>query len=211
MQLAFGIPGTFIVIYSILKTYGNSKFQKLNISSGEVEMAPDVDSSILNKHLDEILYFFEATHYNVVIFEDLDRFEQPDIFTKLREMNILVNNSLQIKRKILFIYALKDNIFRDGNRTKFFDLIIPVIPIINSVNSGDLLIREIKTRKLPVSVPDQFLRTVCLYIDDMRVLISVVNEFLLYRELFAKLSIRETSLFAIILYKNIDPAGFADL
>lgn len=108
-------------------------------------------SSIFDKYLDEILYFFEASKYNVVIFEDLDRFDIIDIFEKLRELNELINNSEQIDRRVVFIYAIKDDIFGDvdsdkltKDRTKFFDFIIPVIPIINASNSGDLLKKENK-------------------------------------------------------------------
>lgn len=34
---------------------------------------------MLNQHLEEILYFFERTNFNVVIIEDVDRFNSTDI------------------------------------------------------------------------------------------------------------------------------------
>ena len=46
---------------------------------------------IFNRHLDEILYFFQATEYDVVIIEDLDRFGTSKVFLKLRELNFLLN------------------------------------------------------------------------------------------------------------------------
>ena len=57
-----------------------------------------------------------------------------EIFTKLRELNNLINGSKQINRKVVFLYAIKDDMFQDKERTKFFDFIIPVIPVINSSN-----------------------------------------------------------------------------
>lgn len=57
----------------------------------------------------------------------------------LRELNSLLNNYDKIHSKIVFVYAVKDDIFRDEDRTKFFDFIIPVVPIINSTNSGEVL------------------------------------------------------------------------
>lgn len=48
------------------------------------------DKSIFNKYLDEILYFFEVNNYNIVIFEDLDRFKNPEIFVKLTIMKKLI-------------------------------------------------------------------------------------------------------------------------
>lgn len=48
---------------------------------------------MLSEHLAEILYFFQETEYDVVIFEDLDRFENKKIFLKLRELNYILNKS----------------------------------------------------------------------------------------------------------------------
>ena len=44
------------------------------------------------------------------------------------------------------IYAVKDDIFKDEERTKFFDYIITVIPIINSSNSKDKLKSALKAK-----------------------------------------------------------------
>ena len=63
------------------------------------------ENSIFNKHLDEILYFFQVTKYNVVIIEDLDRFGTSDIFLKLRELNQLINESKIVGRNVVFVYA----------------------------------------------------------------------------------------------------------
>lgn len=75
----------------VFKSYSNSKLNKLNLKDGEIEVIEN--NSIFNKHLDEILYFFQVTDYNVVIIEDLDRFGTPNIFLKLRELNQLINES----------------------------------------------------------------------------------------------------------------------
>jgi len=66
-----------------------------------------------------------------VIFEDIDRFENTEIFVKLRELNNIINNSKQISRKVVFVYAIRDDMFIDKERTKFFYFIVPVIPYIN--------------------------------------------------------------------------------
>ena len=70
------------------------------------------DTSIFNRHLDEILYFFQATNYDVVFIEDLDRFGTSKIFLKLRELNFLLNASKAVERHIVFLYAVKDDIFQ---------------------------------------------------------------------------------------------------
>lgn len=57
----------------------------------------------------------------------------------MRELNTVINNYDNIKRKVVFVYAIKDDMFKDEDRTKFFDFIIPVIPYINATNSGEIL------------------------------------------------------------------------
>ena len=81
-----------------------------------------------------------------MVIEDLDRFDTPDIFLKLRELNFLLNNSAVVGRKIKFIYAVKDDMFKDSSRTKFFDYITTVIPVINPSNSKDKLKEELEKR-----------------------------------------------------------------
>lgn len=203
--------GSFIVVYKLLKAFTNMKLHKINLQNPEIEIDNNSDVSILNKHLDEILYFFEVTKYDVVVIEDLDRFKKPEIFTKLRELNALINNSEQIGRRIVFIYAIRDNMFKDENRTKFFDFMIPVIPIINSSNSVELLQKKIKTTELTNLLSESFISDIALYINDMRMLKNIYNEFMLYKNKLNKIDIDLNKLFAIILYKNIYPSDFAEL
>jgi len=200
--------GSFIA--KSIRVANNSKLNKLNVQSGEIEISKDIDSSILNKHLDEILYFFEVTKYNVVILEDLDRFNNTDIFTKLRELNILVNGSKQINRRVVFIYAIKDDMFHDKNRTKFFDFIIPVIPVINVSNSGDMLHRMLTKNTTVNSLSRDLIDAVSMYIDDMRLLKNICNEYAVYKEKLTH-KLQHDNLLAMIIYKNIFPSDFVDL
>ena len=112
------VGGAILLIYYLSRSFRNTKFNKLNFIKGEIEISELGDASVLNTYLDEILYFFEVNPFNVVIIEDLDRFQDPSIFTKLREINNLLNNSMQIHRKIVFIYAIKDEMFVERNRAK---------------------------------------------------------------------------------------------
>lgn len=191
------------------RVYNNSKVNKLNIQTGEVEIDQEVDQSILNKHIDEIIYFFEVTNYNVIMIEDLDRFNNIAIFSKLREINLLINNSEQINRTINFIYAVRDDIFKDSHRTKFFDFFIPVIPVSDPSNATDILTRNFE--KLDRKVPNEnFLSDVASFIPDMRFLNNVFNEYLLY-ESNIKANLSPEKRLAIILYKNLYPEDFISL
>ena len=120
--LLYVLTFLYFCIRGLIKSYSNSKLNKLNLKDGEIEIKEN--NSIFNKHLDEIIYFFQATKYNVVIIEDLDRYETTDIFLKLRELNLILNNAYStIGRKITFIYAIRDDMFKNTDRTKFFDYI----------------------------------------------------------------------------------------
>ncbi len=175
------ILGLVFMIYKSIRTLNSLRLNKLNIQSAEIGINEDVNKSILNHHLDEILYFFEVTSYNVVIIEDLDRFKQTEIFTKLREINLLVNNSKKIKKEIVFIYAVRDDMFKEENeRTKFFDFIIPVIPVINPSNSGQKLLEQKQINNYDIS--EDLIDSISLFIDDMRLLYNIMNEYYLYKQ-----------------------------
>ena len=83
-----------------------------------------------------------------MFFEDLDRLDNPKIFVHLRELNNLLNNDDAIKGKpIVFVYAVRDDIFSKEDRTKFFDFIIPIVPVINETNSGEILLQRLQEAK----------------------------------------------------------------
>lgn len=142
--------GIFFILYittdTILKQF---KLSKLSVGNIAIE-GNENSISYFNKYIDEILYYFEINKFNVVVIEDVDRFGTIKVFEHLKELNILLNNSKQINRKITFIYAIKEDIFskieegieehESELRTKFFELIIPVIPVIDGFNSRDYLI-----------------------------------------------------------------------
>lgn len=204
--------GIGLFVKSIVRLFINSKISKFNIK-GEIELGETIDKSVFNQHLEEILYFFERTEFNVVIIEDVDRFDNTDIFTKLREINILINYSNSINRKVTFIYAIKDEIFTDKNeRVKFFEFIIPVIPFINPSNAGEQLTKMINAAGLQAVLSSEFTQDVITFIDDidMRLLINIFHEYQLYRENLSK-DLEQDNLFAMIVYKNMFPEDFGHL
>lgn len=181
------IAGSFlivalIVLYFIISFFFKMRFIKFSFQKIEFGLDSVREESLLNRYIDEILYFFERTKYNVVVIEDLDRFKNTEIFIKLRELNTLLNQYEKIKRNIVFIYALKDEVFKDHSRTKFFEFIIPIIPVVNIQNSCDIFFRL--KEKYPDSVlkdlSDDFLQDLGLYIDDMRIVKNCINEFKIY-------------------------------
>lgn len=208
----------FLFIWKMLhkiyiKSYGVSLKM---ISLKDIEITPESaqEDSILNRHLDEIIYFFQSTKYDLVVIEDLDRFNNPDIFVTLREINSLINTNAGVKRQIRFLYALRDNMFKSTERTKFFEFIIPVIPIINSSNSIDKMIEQGERLSLDKRLDRQFLREVSRYLNDLRLIQNIFNEYAVYvknLETDEDNTLDPNKLLAILIYKNVLPSDFEEL
>lgn len=201
----------FFYFYKLVRFFWNLQISKFNFKKGEITLARQEKASILNEHLDEILYFFEVTSYDAVIFEDLDRFDTTEIFIKLRELNNLINNAKQIGRRVIFIYAIKDDMFIDKERSKFFDFIIPIIPYINPSNSEAKLKEKFKTQIETRQLDSHFLDDISLYIDDMRLLLNIYNEYMIYQYNLQSDSLNYNKLLALIVCKNFYPSEFAKL
>ena len=194
------IIGAIFVLYKIARILLGLSVKRLNFKSAEVELDSNNQKSILNHHIDEIIYFFDVTGCDVVILEDLDRFENQEIFTKLREINYLINNSKKVKQKVIFIYAIKDEMFHDKDRTKFFDFIIPIVPIINSSNSGEILKKEFLTDSQKTDITEEVINDISLFIDDMRLLYNIINEYKIYNQRMSACTLDNNRLLAMISY-----------
>ena len=219
-QYALMLDGFLIVallsfiVYRVIKIQKNKNiFRKLNLQGNEIEIFEESDDSYFDKYLNEVLYLFENAEANVIVFEDIDRFNANKIFERLREVNTLANIQLQKENKnvLRFFYLLRDDIFVSKDRTKFFDYIIPVVPVVDSSNSYDQFIFHFKKGGIFEKFDVSFLQGLSLYIDDMRLLKNIYNEFVIY---FNRLNITEldcNKMLAIISYKNLFPRDFADL
>ena len=187
-------------------------FKKMSLKNIEIETCESSDYSILNRHLDEIIYFFQVTNYNLVIIEDLDRFGSPEIFVKLREINKLINDNDKTSGDVKFLYAIKDDMFAHKNRAKFFDIIIPVIPVVNSSNALDKIIKERLNDENndihELLKKSQLLREVSNYLNDLRLIHNIFNEFEIYYSELKNNKPDVIKLLSVIIYKNSYPRDF---
>lgn len=205
---------TLIAIFfisDIYRFFNKLSWVKINIQNIELEVSQKDSASILNRHLDEIIYYFEVGSADIVIFEDLDRFETTEIFQKLREINLLLNSAKQINRKITFIYALRDDVFKNEDRTKFFDFMIPVVPIINISNSGDKLISFFDAHKNLIRPETSFISEIANFVDSMRLLNSICSEYMIYQDVLNASKLPPENLFSMIVFKNLYPKDFVEL
>ncbi len=212
----FGCIATISALYrSILSRF---KVKEIKLPKDvSVQNSNENQETIFNKNMDEIVYFFEETKYNIVFFEDFDRLSNTSIFVHLRELNIILNNYDAIKDPIIFVYAVKDDIFTEVDRTKFFDFIIPIVPIINSTNSGEILLKKLdESKKLQKehNISESFVMDVSPYISDMRILQNIYNEFVVYKTTLKTgqgLKLLDEPMLALIIFKNLYPREFAEL
>lgn len=208
-----------MAVYKWRFLFSHLKLKSLKLPAGTGIESERESESVFNRHLDEIVYFFEVTKYRVVFFEDLDRLDEPNLFVRLRELNTLLNNSNAISKKpVVFVYAVRDDLFGKEDRTKFFDFIIPVIPIINTTNSREVLLewlrKEQEKDKRGHNISEQFMRDVSPYIADMRILRNICNEFLIYKGTLKKsrnTALADHKIFAMILFKNLYPQDFTHI
>ncbi|MDP8566435.1 YobI family P-loop NTPase [Methylophilus aquaticus] len=214
------------LLQQILNSFPKLGLNKFGAVGAEISFNERKGDSILNKFIDELIYFFGKTKYNIVVFEDLDRFPSRDIFIKLREINTLLNYSDEIRKKnklIKFIFVLGDDVFQNSeDRIKFFDFIVPVIPVINSFNAEEKLRNAISKAFKEHSVEKAFFEDIALFLDDMRMLLNIANEFVVYKKMLAasshaddesssKIQLDDTKLLSLIIYKNKYPDDFKDL
>lgn len=206
-----------IIILTIIIKQGmiKLKLKELKLFSNATLGNEAIDEkSIFNKNIDEILYFFEATGYEVVFFEDLDRLENNDIFIELRDLNFIINNYEGLKKPVKFVYAVKDELFHNKEeRTKFFDYIIPVVPIINASNSEDVFLKEFENNT-ECNISKEYIKDIAPFVSDMRVLYNIFNEFKIYKRTLKdsdSIKLVDEKMLSLIIFKNLYPKDFAEL
>lgn len=175
----------FALIYWLFRSLSSLRIQELNLKGIKWDGGGSV--SVLHKHVDEIIHLFEMVPFDVVFVEDLDRFNDKSPFVRLREINFVINSAAAIRHPVRFVYALNDGLFARDERAKFFDMVIPVVPVINSDNSSDMLMSLLEAR-VGKNIPHrqdvaQLLETVADYVGDMRQIKHLVNDFDIHRSI----------------------------
>ena len=218
--LVLGILFVLIVygFYFLLKLQKDFGFiKKLSLKAEKIETDIEIFSndnskvSYFDRYLDDVLYLFKQSGADVIVFEDIERFNDSRIFEKLKELNIVINRNRKAnhKRKLVFFYLVKDDLFESQERTKFFDFIIPVVPVVTASNSHDILKKLLTEMWEYESLDKTFLFNISLYLDDMRLINNVCNEYLTYKETLSKLPLEHEKIFSMVVYKNIFPKDFS--
>ena len=169
-----------------------------------------------------MLYLFEHSGVDAVVFEDLDRYNVTQIFEKLKEISDLLYQRKQRtpnayspegKSAPKFFYLIRDDVFSSSDRSKFFDFIIPVVPVIATDNAHDLMQERFVQAGFQDVFEPKFLRAVSLYLTDLRLINNIVNEYIVYQGLLDGNDLHRDAnrQLAIIIYKNLFPKDFEQL
>ena len=92
-----------------------------------------------------------------------------------------------------------------------------VIPIINSTNSGEIFLQKLEESEkkgIVHEISQEFILDVSPYVEDMRILQNIYNEFIVYKETIRtdqELKLSDETMMALIIFKNLYPREFAEL
>lgn len=195
--------------------YNKINISKISIKGTEANFGEEFkeDETILDRDMREIVYLLSNSDTNAVVFEDLDRYDNNEIFTKLRELNFLLNSYINTQKPnnnkpIRFVYMVRDGLFFSKNRTKFFDFIIPIVPIVDSKNSEAIILKELENSEYELDKSAIF--KISLYIDDMRLLKNIINEYKIFENIIPlkEFELDPNKLFSLIVLKNVFPKEF---
>lgn len=296
--------GLVTALGAVARLLTHGRFDVKDVSAGGAALTlSEKPQTFFDKYIDEIVHYFAQEPKDVVIFEDLDRFEDPKIFEALRELNVLLNDTPERRRKrngnrlgrgiahvlgwmneewpgrletklsypwagrvlglgepLRFIYAVRDSVFSQidatpakgsskrsaavpastaqeqdedppptpeseldeaaaetvrANRTKFFDIVIPLVPFISHRNARDLLVDLLDERAI-TGIDPRLVNTVAQHCTDMRLMRNMCNEYLVFAERLLEPAepttpapgLDATHLFALVVYKNFHLEDF---
>ncbi|MBI0095807.1 MULTISPECIES: hypothetical protein [Gilliamella] len=242
---------TFISYKALDLQNRKNLIRKLKIFESELDISSECDVSYFDKYLDEIIYILRKSKLDFIVFEDIDRYDDNLILSKLRELNYIYNkrqknnkkklfkfiyksfefickpfkficNKIQKNHKekekqkkkgkqIKFIYLIKDEIFDSKERTKFFDYILPIVPVMDNSNSLGKMEDLFKSKNIYSDFSISFLDTLSLYLDDIRLIKNICNEYIIYKKKLPHQAswFKKENLLAIIVYKNIFPEDYS--
>ncbi|PIT55757.1 hypothetical protein BHC44_02150 [Snodgrassella alvi] len=191
-----------------------SLISKLKIFENEIDISSSGnDVYYFDKYLNDIIYILDKSQLDYIVFEDIDRYDDNLILNKLRELNYIYNKKYgkNKPKPIKFFYLIEDEIFESKDWTKFFDSRLPIILGMGNANSLGKMEQIFEERNIRKDFSITLLDTLSLYLDDIRLIKNICNEYIIYKTRIAHGGswFKHEKLLAIIVYKNIFPADFS--
>lgn len=209
------------VIYLYPKLLSGIKISKFNIASAfnaEVKDSADTISNDEFDYLEYLIYLLRRKDKNLLlIIEDIDRYENLKIFQQLREVNNLLNDS-DSDSFYKFIYAVGNGLFSEyskkdkmsikeiyqsefkDNVTKFFDFVVNITPVMDNQNSYEFIKKHFPDILVSGGMRDEDLFMISQYINSPRILIDVVNDYQIMKNMHPNSDKKEFQDFKLLYY-----------
>lgn len=119
----------------------------LKATNAELNLEESACEDYLDQYTQELVYCLKQVRKKIgrtVVFEDMDRLDKDlciSVFTRLREINYILNTQLGDKKYVRFIFVINDEIANQLIFEKFFDYVLPVIPALNT-RSSEVIFRN---------------------------------------------------------------------
>lgn len=208
------VLGLLTFVYLLVKVLFYAGRVKISFRNIETEIEKNCNGSILNVFIDEIIYYFATAKTKLVIIEDLDRFKSVNVFSKLREINYIINNSKQVAQKVTFLYAIRDDMFKTStDKAKFFDFTLPYIPFYSIVTARDYISKSVKELGDKYKLEKEYINDISHYIPEMRILNNIINDYNIYLKMLSNgtnIKVSNEYVFSILTYKNIMPSDYSE-
>lgn len=200
-SIIFIVCSIYILIVFCRYFQINAKSISLKINGSEVKFEDEGDLTF-TRQLKEIIYAFNVNKYNVIFFEDIDRFSDDvalKVIEELKELNKIINQFMN--DKVTFVYLFKDKILRTHeNKGKFYDYSLSVLPISTKYNSLINLNDILDSVSIEDEIDDNLKVIASKYIIDYRSLVNLVGDYDLFRNIIGTSNYNK--LFAMVLFKN---------
>ena len=188
---------------------------KVGAKDVQIESTISSTTSIFDNFMDELINFFIKTKTDIVVFEDIDRSNDELLFSELHNLNFLLNNYEPFKkekRKIIFIYSVKEDMFISSEqKSKFFDCLISVPPIFTSNNALENVSLMFSNAGISLGTSSGFLEKISRHIDYYRQLKNIINSYYIYSDINKNIennSFEKEQLLVILLYKSLFPKDY---
>lgn len=138
--ILIGVPSTIFccmvtaVVISLILYYllPYTKISEISLFGCSIKISPKEPD--FSNSTDEIINILERAKIGVLVFEDLDRFNQPQIYEQLYNLCTTINEYMRNNHPLRYgsyrvtcVFALRDDLLLNAKeRTKLFDLYIPV-------------------------------------------------------------------------------------
>lgn len=239
LYLLLMVTAAFAVSLIVHRALPKLQAKALTLKTNTIEASYENDAcnSYIDQHATDLVYCLEQVAEAIshtVVFEDMDRLDPmicTKIFTRLREINYLVNLRFEKKNTWLrFVYIANDNLISQLNPSKFFDYVLTVVPRLNPKTAEQILVdnlikvhnelnAELNVALTPStgnSSSSETIHRIAPFLSDYRLQYTILNDYSLWFRLYYK-SNKENcediaeNIFAFAVYKNFFPEDYSQI